>query len=357
MEKKKLMITSFQLKILRLKAQGFSTYKIAKQLGISDDKIIRTSLVAVKKNFPELEKAVVEVIEGGYMECLDTRFDAQSAAAKGREDYRKDLRWVGRPPFGYRKGEDDRLKVYSPEAKIVRRLFEGIVVEKKTARQLSEETGLYPSKIINILRKTCHKGMTNFRGVLMKTHDAIVDPELWDKAQPAGKRTYGVAPFGYRNLAGRVETCEPEAEKVRRVFDLRLNTDKSMPQIARECELSFTSIDHILKNWRYTGHSRVRGRLVKCGYPRLIDLKDFVAIRHKRRVKWEKAVKRQVKRGIETREKIIACFPAKAREIEEKTGFKRGTIDSWLRRLRREGWIEKLTDGRFTERVRTKSAT
>ena len=352
MDNKRLTITPFQLQVLRLKKKGFSSYRIGKELRVKDDNIIRNSLKAFQNVFPELEKAVIEVIEEGYLDFLEQKFNWKAVAAKGYKDYREAGCWVGRPPFGYRKGKDGHLKVHPGEAQIVKRLFEGNVLEKKTIRELSVETRILPYKILKILRRTCYFGVTNVKGVLQNTHEAIVDRELWEKAQPSGERSFGEAPFGYRNLAGRVEVFEPEAELVRRIFDLRLNTDKSMPEIGRELGLPYTLIDHVLKRWTYTGQDKKGGLLVKSSYPKIVDLDVFVAVQHKRRRKWEKAVKRNVKRGIENREKIISCFPANSREIEERTGLKRGTINNRLRQLLRDRWIVKREDGRFVERPR-----
>ena len=68
-----------------------------------------------------------------------------------------------------------------------------------------------------------------------------------------GKWNGGHAPYGYKLVNKKPQIVPEEAEKVKKVYELYLTSQKSMRQIARETGISFSQVELILMNPIYAG--------------------------------------------------------------------------------------------------------
>lgn len=108
-----------------------------------------------------------------------------------------------------------------------------------------------------------------------------------------GEHQGGVAPLGYRRVAGALVVDELEARTVRAVFNAYLKE----PSLARaaaalkaqgrrsrgEKNFSPSTLASILSNPTYTGAVRLRGTIAQGTHPPLVSAETFVEVREKLR--------------------------------------------------------------------------
>jgi len=341
-------ITDIEIRVLRCLQKGFTVRQIVKELGIPE-RTVRRIIQSIedgtfKAKYDQLFEWISEIEEKAYL--ADRTVLAWLSQLGKKRRLEAGYKPSGRPPFGY-KFSNGNLVVDAEKAQTVKKIFKERL-EGKTMYQLSKETELHRNVIRIILRNRAYTGKFYYRGELVDgKYEPLIDEETWNAVQPR-RLAYqkGPAPLGYRKTIDGLEVEPSEAEKVRRIFELRTKR-MSYREISEAAKVSIDTVRDVLKNPIYMGVLRIRGELVKSEHEAIISPHMWRDAQKVSRISIEhyKAISEAKKRvGLETRNKILNVLekePTTYTEIAKKIGLTESAVAIWLRRLKSEGLVKK----------------
>ncbi len=339
---KKVVYTNLQIEAACLWAQGLKEEQIADKLGRAQSNIHRALKdfsqidAQLRMDFKRLEKA-------GYFK--KRRF--QESPTKFKELIEKRLQNKLIPPrrlpFGY-KWENGEIIQDPEKAKIVKQIFIRRI-EGKSIPQITKEIKefkLRPDHVRQILTNKMYCGEFKWKGEFYPgKYEPIIDKEAWCKAQqtfsPLKTVHWTRPPYGYKIIwpEGCIVVDPEEAEKVRRIFELRLE-HTCIYRIGKEVGLPHSLISRILKRKEYMGSE---------GVPRIVDPETWRAAQHVPSLTFKEAARiHAAKKKIEgrkTRDAILKALPGRIYEIAERVGRHPTTVCEWLHKLEAEGEVKR----------------
>jgi DNA invertase Pin-like site-specific DNA recombinase len=348
-------ITELQMEIIRRIWKGVGLKQIAKELNIPERTIRRVIESmrdgSLQAKYNQILEWIIEIEAHGLLDEKMTSESWAKLAQLGRERrLQAGYRPSGRPPFGY-KFSNGNLVVDHVKARVVRRIFKRWI-EGETMYQLGKETGLHRNYVRHILRNPVYIGKFCYGDkVIEGKHEPLIDEKTWNDAQPSRiAHMHGTPPFGYRRKIDGLAVEPREAEKVRRMFELRLN-GKSINEISKEIKLPTSAVEYMLQNPVYAGVNQFRGEFIKGNHEPVISLAIWKDAQRVSRISIQqyKAISEAgQKRGLTTRNEILEVLaegPAGLTEIANKINVCAGTVYFWLHRHNRSGLVgEGLVD-------------
>ena len=341
-------ITNAQLEMLKLISEKVPPKEIARRVNVTE-RAVRQFLASLRDGtfrakYERFLEKIFEIEKHGYLiegEKLTT-LAWETKLRKLRNGYRP----AGRPPFGY-KFEDGKMMINPEEAEIVRFIFKQRI-KGKSMFELGKEKGLHRNVVRHILKNPFYKGEIRYSGQVFKgKHEAIIDPETWDKAQAVRLAYRGSLPFGYRRGEGGRLVIEPdEAEIVRHIYKLRLN-GRSYGEIAQKVDMSASGVRSILKAPVYAGLIKIRGEITLGDYEKIISLETWRKTQkvHRLPPNHVRAIREKMQeRGLETRKRILDCLsegPLGFLELSRTVGVTPSNIAVQLKRLKANGLVDK----------------
>jgi DNA-binding MarR family transcriptional regulator/DNA invertase Pin-like site-specific DNA recombinase len=343
-------LTPLQLKVIRLRAKGYSISKISDELKVNEGSV-SNALKAFNRNYPRALKFIKEVKGSKYFskDLGSPETQALSIEAKKRL-VREGYYFGGRPPVGY-KIENHLLVEDSEKSKLVKHIFEGFK-DGKSIAELGREVGLDGKHVWKILRNPIYAGYVSFKNeVYPGKHRAIIDPELWKSVQAPDGLLYHIRgatariPFGFTRKAGHLIKDSEGAKKVALMFKLLLE-DKSLREISDMVNIQASTIWRMIKNPKYANKIEVDGKLVDAGVEEIVSFETWktaqrILNRAPAFVLSAQARKRRMSLAQQTLYGLIKRGPATSAELREMTGYSKTKLFRFLRELRGKGLISR----------------
>ena len=342
------------VRMFELRLKGYSDYRIAKELKISQITVSRI-LKRVEKDWPVIRKFVKDVEATRYFQSLYIELlknAPRDRLVKGKEQLLMQGKPIAPSPNfslpGY-KVEDGEIKVNPETVPKAIRIFEAYLNGENMA-QLLRELGLPVRDVTPIMRNPIYVGKILFRGKMYPfQHLAIIDKKLWEECQPLKvefkRKSVGPTIFGFRCRAGRHVKDSGKAKIVERMFDL-LFEGKNMSEIGREFGLNPVSVPRMLRNPKYAGKLWIEGKYVDAPFEAIVPFE-----------KWSKAQKliesrsenfsreKRKKLQISRRDGVLRLLMEKPEgvvfvSLKKATPYSKSTLGTYLLLLKREGLVE-----------------
>jgi len=348
------------VKMLELKLQGYSNYKIGKEVGVPPITVKRT-LERFEKDWPALLKFIKDARRTHYFLSLHMDKQKKDYGERMRK-MREQLLTQGKPiaPANFNlpgyKLENNEVKVDPETVPTAQKIFEAYL-NGENMRQLFKDLGLQRRTSANeIVRNPIYIGQYHYRGKVYHFPQlAIIDEKLWMECQPlpisprVKRHLYGGVPFGFKRRGGRFVKDPEKAKVVERIYDLFFE-GKNMSETAREFESKYPGMKYViyklLRNPKYAGKIKVEDKYVDVPFETIIPfekwLKTQVLIETRARYfSREKRIKLRILR----RDKVLRVLMEKPEgelvaALKEAAGFPLRTLRIYLCSLRREGLVE-----------------
>jgi hypothetical protein len=337
------------IEMIKLRMQGYSDYKIAKELKKSPISVTRT-LARFEKEYSLLEKFCKDVKRTHYfVNKLRSQFGKRGVAR------RKQLLEFGIPlvggivPLGY-KNVNGKYAVNEKNVPLARTVFE-TYYNGGNMEQLCRKIGISPTTIYDMIRNPLFIGEIIYKGEVYRfPHLAIIDKDLWKACQPREKKFPYKPPFkvfGFIRKAGRLYKDPETAAKIVQIFDLLLQ-GKSFREIEKTTDLKRGMVCEIVRKPVYANKVLVDGKYEDAGVEEIIPFETWLKAQaflkeHPPRLLYKQAIERQ---QTEKRDKIltqIAVREPKGVTFKElKKIMFASSLCVYLRKLKEEGAIEKI---------------
>jgi DNA invertase Pin-like site-specific DNA recombinase len=350
------------VRMLKLKLQGYSNYRIAKELNVPQITVSRT-LERIEKDWPELLKFVREVRRTGYFKSCFLRLLKEQP--RDRLVRAKELLLARGKPVAPRNFSLPGYKVENGEIKVdpetiphAVRIFKAYLNGENMAEVL-RELNLPVRDVTSIIRNPIYIGKIVFRGKIYSFPNlAIIDEKLWMECQPPKtefkRQLVGPPIFGYKKKAGRFIKDPHKAKVVERMFDL-LFEGKNMSEIAREFGFNPTNVPRMLRNPKYAGKVKVGDKYVDAPFEAIITFEKWLKAQilldsRSRNFSREKRKELMIMR----RDKVLRFLLTKPdgatfSVIKQETKYPKSSLCTYLALAKRDGlaeWMKERTGTR-----------
>jgi len=356
LEDGEITLTPLQLRVIKLRAKGYSIPKIADALR-KNQGTVSNALKSFERNYPRALKFIDEVKATKYYYKSPASQEMRDLALNAKVRLIEQGYYVGTPPRGYKK-EGGKLVIDPEKAPMVQYVFEGAWEGKSTVQMSREILGRFgfklgPKEVWKMLRRKQYLGHVPFRGNLYRgKHPAIIGRELWESVNPSERTLYhtGRVPFGFIRKGGRFINDPEKAAIVKEMFKDWL-AGITLPEMSENFKMHPSTIWRMIKNPIYANKVEVDGKFMDANVGRIIPFETWqVAQRlHTGRPAWDISAKERKKRmnlAVQTLYGMIKRQPANSAELQRITGYKKTKLHRYLRELRARGFIERES-GKF----------
>jgi hypothetical protein len=263
-------------KVLQLKMQGYTNYRIADKLDMTETGVKR-DLYRIERDYPNIVKFLKTIQKVGYFARKRQKEASQRAISIIPELLSKGIplpvgNVAGARHIGY-KHVGNRIEVDDVTAPLAKEIFE-TYYNSGNFKQFCKKHDLNPISTRRMMKNPIYIGKVIYKGKEYSFSQlAIIDEEIWRACQPYKKPVRWIgfrAPFGFIRRAGRLLKDPEKAPTVLQVVELRFDK-KSMAKIAKTTQLTEDKVFRILNNPIYAGKVLVDGKYVDAGVEKIVE--------------------------------------------------------------------------------------
>jgi DNA-binding MarR family transcriptional regulator len=329
LKRKSYHFTELQVEAAKLRAQGCTLSQIASTLGRKPHHISH-ALKSFGQVADCMRKTVFDLKAVHYWEMMCDRNPSSVSGQAILKQMRLAGKWPYGPkqvPYGYVVGEGMNLVLDYDKMEGIRRIFKRVENGEAPAQVARDEGFKHPQPTLyHMLRNPLYKGCVRYAGkTYPSTQEKIVDEDTWENVQRMiTSMPRGHTPFGFKRKGPKFVVDDEKTKLIRDVFRLRLER-KSCSTIGRELGIKWLLVRNILKNNAY------------------VEIVGSALWNQARNVKISDKERGEQKRSLNQVKVILRLTesPAHVRDIMEATGLSRSGVIKHLRKLRRNGIVDK----------------
>jgi DNA-binding transcriptional ArsR family regulator len=272
------------VKILKLRMEGYTDYRIGKELDMAPISVKRR-IEHIERDYPRIVRFLRKIQRVRYFQKIggfalpEKRQHAQSMIKqKLSEGVPLAVGNVSvRPPLGYKRVRNV-VKIDEKKLPLAKEIFD-TYYNGGNMSQLCRNHSLKPNNIRRTMYNPIYIGKIIYKGTeYYFPHLHKIDREIWEMCQQYERPTRFMAVkalFGFVRRAGRLFKDPEKASTVKKVVDMRL-MGKKVCDIARATRLSSHIIRGVLNNPKYCNKLLINGKYIDAGIDEIVPFEKWL---------------------------------------------------------------------------------